>query len=109
MNKLDYSNFDSTNADIAFSQTNGYNNPASEELARKQLSYPLKEIKTFLGNAIPVDGSDNVIQLSVNDGRVRYRATANGAFTNLPKIFSGTTEPSADVGEDGDIYIVYAE
>lgn len=83
MNKLDYSNFDSTNADIAFSAVNGYNNPASEELARKQLSYPLKEIKTFLGNTMPVKGSE-VVQLEVsNDNKLSYRTTPNGDLTEI--------------------------
>lgn len=139
MNKLDYGNFDSTNADIAFSETNGYSNPTSELLTRKQFSYPLKEIKTFLGNAIPVDSNGNVVQLEVNDDNsLSYRSTPGGALTDLtggipsggttgqflkkssgtdydtawasiPQILSGTTEPSADLGNDGDIYVLYEE
>ena len=139
MNKLDYGNFDSTNADIAFSETNGYSNPTSELLTRKQFSYPLKEIKTFLGNAMPVDSNGNVVQLEVNaDNSLSYRSTPGGALTDLtggipsggttgqflkkssgtdydtawasiPQILSGTTEPSADLGNDGDIYVLYSK
>ena len=139
MNKLDYGNFDNTNADIAFSEANGYSNPTSELLTRKQFSYPLKEIKTFLGNAIPVDSNGNVVQLEVNDNNtLSYRTTPNGDLTDLtggipsggttgqflkkssgtdydtawasiPQILSGTTEPSADLGNDGDIYVLYTE
>lgn len=77
MNHLTYGSFDSTNADIAFTEANGYTNPASESETRKQLSYPLKEIKDFLHDAISIDGSDNVIQLRVSGGKVQYRTTGN--------------------------------
>lgn len=77
MNHLTYGSFDSTNADIAFSDANGYTDPASESETRKQLSYPLKEIKTFLHDAISIDDSDNVIQLRVNSGKVQYRTSGN--------------------------------
>lgn len=77
MNHLTYGSFDSTNADIAFSDANGYTDPASETETRKQLSYPLKEIKTFLHDAISIDDSDNVIQLRVNSGKIQYRTSGN--------------------------------
>lgn len=77
MNHLTYESFDSTNTDIAFSDANGYTDPASETETRKQLSYPLKEIKDFLHDAISIDDSDNVIQLRVNSGKIQYRTSGN--------------------------------
>lgn len=108
MNKLDYGNFDITNADIAFSSVKGYSDPSSELETRKQLSYPLKEIKTFINNTVTEDGNGNALQVVMDDGRVKYRSEPNGALsTVVVKILSGTTDPSADLGEDGDIYIKY--
>ena len=85
MNHLDYGQFDSTNEDIAFSQENLYTDPSSETETRKQLSYPLKEIKTFLGNTMPINQSNNVVQLQVtNTNKLRYRTTAgSSSWTNV--------------------------
>lgn len=78
MNHLTYGSFDSTNADIAFTEENNYTNPASEVETRKQLSYPLKEIKTFLNDAMPVNDNDDVIQLAVtSEDKLRYRVTGD--------------------------------
>ena len=52
MDKLNYGRYDNANLDIAFSTTNGYYNPTSELDTRKQLSYPLKEIKTYLSTLV---------------------------------------------------------
>lgn len=139
MNKLDYGNFDITNADIAFSSTNGYSDPASEIETRKQLSYPLKELKTFINNTVSVDHNDNAVQLEVSESNsLGYRTTVGGELTPIsngipsggttgqvlskhsnsdydlewttkPSVYSGTTEPSSSLGNDGDIYILYTE
>jgi hypothetical protein len=52
MEKLNYGNYNSSITDIAYSATNGYSNPASELETRKQLSYPLKEIKDCINNTL---------------------------------------------------------
>ena len=110
MNKFDYGNFDSTNADIAFASTSGYTDPASELETRKQLSYPLKELKTYINNTVTEDSLGNAVQLVVASGRLKYRTSAGGATTDLVvKISSGTTEPSDADGNNGDIYIMYEE
>lgn len=111
MNKLSYGNFDSSNDDIAFSSVNGYNTPANEVAVRKQLSYPLKELKTFLNNTAPiVEGTETVIQLVASANGMKYRTQPNGALTSAgPAIYSGTTEPSSSLGNDGDIYFLYEE
>ena len=110
MNKLSYGNFDVSNGDIAFSTTNGYNEPSSEIERRKQLSYPLKEVKTFINNTVAVLESDETtaVQLAVSSSSIKYRTQSGGALTKIgPTFYSGTTEPSASFGEDGDIYILY--
>jgi len=138
MNKLNYGSFDSDNTDIAFSATNGYSDPSSELDTRKQLSYPLKEIKTFVNNTVSVDSDDNAVQLVVTSEGLKYKSAPtdtptsvpsglpSGGTTNqvlqknsntdfdfrwgtIPAIYSGTTEPSASLGNDGDIYILYSE
>ena len=137
MNKLDYGTFDPTNADIAFASTNGYTDPANELETRKQLSYPLKELKTFINNTVTEDSLGNAVQLVATSSSLKYRTTAGGALTDIalgvpsggttgqvlkkssntnydtewgsiPAILSGTTEPSADLGNDGDIYVLYS-
>lgn len=83
MNKLNYGNFDSTSADIAFSSTNGYIDPASELETRKQLSYPLKEIKDYINNTIPTDTGDNPVQLVVTSNSIGYRTTIGGTVNPI--------------------------
>lgn len=83
MNKLNYGSFDITNSDIAFSSTSGYDEPQSELERRKQLSYPLKEIKTFVNNSIPVRG-DEVVQLVVsNENKLQYRTESSGILVDI--------------------------
>jgi len=83
MNKLSYGSFDASNTDIAFASNSGYTNPTSELETRKQLSYPLKELKTFINNTVSVDESDNAIQLVVDNGDLKYRTEPNGALIDL--------------------------
>lgn len=83
MSKLSYGSFDSSNTDIAFASTSGYTNPTSELETRKQLSYPLKEIKTFVNNTVSVDGNGNPVQLVVDDGELKYRTEPEGDLTDL--------------------------
>ena len=94
MDKLEYKTFDPNNNDIAFSENNGYDNPASEEETRKQLSYPLKEIKTFLNDTMPVNTSNKVIQLGLSSAnRIRYRSVVDSAWTETARdIPSGGSE-----------------
>lgn len=83
MNKLSYGNFDPNNADIAFSATNQYSSPASELETRKQLSYPLKEVKTFVNNTVSVDTDDNAVQLVVSSDTIGYRTTPGGEVQEI--------------------------
>lgn len=55
---FNYSNYDGTNVDIVFSESNGYVEPSGEVETRKQLSYPFKELKDYINStAIPTGGS----------------------------------------------------
>lgn len=138
MNKFDYGSFDSTNADIAFVSTNGYTDPASELETRKQLSYPLKELKTFINNTVTEDSLGNAVQLVATSSSLKYRTTVGGTLTDItlgvpsggttgqvlkkssntnydtewgsfPAILSGTTEPTSAQGNNGDVYFMYEE
>lgn len=85
MDKLMYKDYNASNTDIAFASSNGYvNNPGGELETRKQLSYPLKEIKTFINDAIPVDSQDRVVQLVVSStNALRYRLERNGTLYDI--------------------------
>lgn len=83
MNKLSYGNYDSSITDIAFSATNQYSSPSSELEIRKQLSYPLKEVKTFVNNMVSVDTDDNAVQLVVSSDTIGYRTTPGGAVQDI--------------------------
>ena len=83
MNKFNYGTFDISNGDIAFASTNGYSNPSSELETRKQLSYPLKEVKTFVNNTVSVDSEDNAIQLVLTENGLSYRTEPGGSLTPI--------------------------
>lgn len=82
MDKLQYGNFDSSLSDITFDSNKGYTEPSGESEVRKQLSYPLKEIKDYINNTIPVKVSNNdVIQLGLTSQRtLQYRDSENGKW-----------------------------
>ncbi len=83
MNKLAYGTFDPNNADTPFLQTQGYVDPASGEQTRRQLGQPLREIKEFLDDTMPVDSNDKVAQLYVSANGLKYRTTSGGAWTDI--------------------------
>lgn len=84
MDKLSYGAFDPSNADIAFSAANGYPDPSSELETRKQLSYPLKEVKDYINKTIPVNSSDKAVQLVVSsENKLQYRAEPEGELVDL--------------------------
>jgi len=84
MNKLNYGNYNASISDIAFSATNGYSDPASELETRKQLSYPLKEVKDFVNNTVSVDHEDNAIQFVLSEeGKLQYRTSPDGELIDV--------------------------
>lgn len=91
MDKFNFRNFDPTNADIAFSASNGYTEPNSELARRQQLSYPLKEVKTYLNNVTPTDDENNPVQLVVSENKLQYRSEPDGELTDAIAI----VEPQA--------------
>ena len=108
MEKLTFTAFDISEGEYVFNTTLGYTEPQSEGERRKQLSYPIGQIRKFVNETVTEDENGKAIQLALKNGRLMSRSTAGGAYTlAFGKIYSGTTDPSADLGEDGDIYIKY--
>ena len=75
MNKLSYGNYSSSISDFAFDETNGYNDPTSPTETRKQLSFPLKEVKDFVNNTVSVKGSEAVQLVVTNDNTLQYKTS----------------------------------
>lgn len=75
MDKLDYGNFDSTNTDIAFSAANGYSNPTTEDETRRQLSYPLKEVKEYINKTVPVKNNQAVQLVVTAQNGLQYKTS----------------------------------
>lgn len=53
--------------------------------------------------------TDTDAPLSANQGKALNDSitTLNTTVSNIPKFYSGTTEPSSSLGNDGDIYFKY--
>lgn len=83
MNKLTYGTFDPNNAETPFLQTKGYVDPANGEQTRRQLGQPLREIKAFLDDTMPVDTSGNIAQIQASSNGIKYRTTSGGAWTSV--------------------------
>ena len=72
MNKFNFGTFDSSVNDGPF-MDGSYTEPTSEQMTRKELSYPLHELKTWINNMVTATSNDpNVI--------VKFRITSDGAL-----------------------------
>ena len=67
MDKFSYGTYDSSITDIAYDSTKGYVEPSGEQEVRKELSYPLKELKDYINQVIPVNADDSVILLRLTE------------------------------------------
>lgn len=94
MNKFDFGDYDSDITDVAFSVLKGYVDPASELETRKQLSTPLKELKDYINDTVPVDSSDNALQLVLNGGELKYRTQPEGTLNRIPSTCLTVTSSS---------------
>ena len=57
------------------------------------------EFKDYPDTSTPIDATNlNKVQTNIEN-----------AFTEEPDVLSGSTEPTADIGKDGDIYILVEE
>ena len=65
MDKFTYKNFQSGNTDIAYDANKGYTEPTSEAMVRKELSYPLYEVKKYINEEL-LDGTDNDAHIKVD-------------------------------------------
>ena len=95
MQNFSFGNYNSSNTDIAFSSDKGYVGPAGELDSRKQLSYPLKELKDYINNTVATVGSE-VIRLYVDPSlhTISYRTSPSGPTTPIKT----NTEPFSFVG-----------
>ena len=105
MNKLSYGNYNSSNTDIAFSNESGYVDPANEAETRKQLSYPLKEIKDFVNKTVSVDTNDNAVQIIVSPNSIQYKTEPNGTPINVST--GGSSTPDTETIGNGDRLAFY--
>lgn len=64
MDKFTYKNFQLGNTDIAYDANKGYTEPTSEAMVRKELSYPLYEVKKYINEEL-LDGTDNDAHIKV--------------------------------------------
>ena len=85
MDKFSYGSYSSSISDIVYSATNGYSNPTSELETRKQFSTPLKEVKDYINNTVPIQyGTNKAVQLLVTtDNKLQYRLEPNGTRYNI--------------------------
>ena len=116
MDKLNYGNYNASISDIAFSSTNGYSDPASELETRKQLSFPLKEVKDFVNNTVSVKGSDAVQLVVTNDNTLQYKTSPDAeavdlTVSGLPKmsVLTQTDYDALDPKDATTLYFVYTE
>ena len=92
MNKLSYGNYNSSISDFAFDETNGYNDPTSPTETRKQLSFPLKEVKDFVNNTVTEDSNGDAVQLLVTeDNTLQYRTAPDATPVDISGVPSGGT------------------
>lgn len=84
--KFSFGDYDDTQNAEVFTTTKGYDDANSEESTRRQLSFPLTEIKNFINKILPVKTSntDTLIQLGVGDDKMlRFREAENGAWKDV--------------------------
>lgn len=107
MQKFSFGSYTSS-GEIVYSADKGYSNPTDETGTRRQLSFPLGELKTFINKTVTVKG-ENAVQLRVTDYGLQY--TLNGttwndvvvrqnAYSFVGMVVSGVNlETEADVQE----------
>jgi len=113
MDKLTFGKFQSGNTDIAFASTNDYDTPTSELETRKQLSYPLKEIKDFVNKTVAVNSKNDdasVIQLVLDSGVLKYRNESLSTAplqTPTPFTFVGMVVSGTNLATEADVQAIY--
>ena len=75
MEKFNFKSYDSNQEAGVFTPENGYNETHGESDNRKQLSYPLTELKNYINDTVPlIVGGENVIQLGLTEQKtLQYR------------------------------------
>lgn len=73
MDKLTYGSYSSDITDVVFDSTKGYSEPNGEQEVRKQLSFPLKEVKDYINSIANTDSEGTTILLRISaDDLIQY-------------------------------------
>ena len=83
MEKLSYKPYSSSISDVVFLETNNYYDPPSPMESRKQLSFPLKEVKDFVNNTVTEKNGEAVQLLVTNANKLQYRTTPEGTPVDI--------------------------
>lgn len=100
MDKLNYGAFDPTNTDAVFTDTS-YTDPTSETVTRKQLSYPLKEIKDFVNKTVSIDSQGNALQLKLDYENSALYYSTDGSTYNPVDFYGQQGQPGQGVASGG--------
>lgn len=111
LTKFEFGEYSSSNTDIAFSVDNNYNEPTSEAETRKQLSYPLYELKTYINQIRPVltsNVSNSAVKIGIDgSGHVKYRTTTTGSWSDATVTADGISCPNLSGVDLNDITYQY--
>ena len=115
MQNFSFGNYNSSNTDIALSSDKGYVGPAGELDSRKQLSYPLKELKDYINNTVATVGSE-VIRLYVDPSlhTISYRTSPSGPTTPIktnaePFSFVGMVVSGTNLLSESNVKAIYGD
>jgi len=100
MDKFSYGSFDSTNTDAVFTDIS-YTDPISETITRKQLSYPLKELKDYINKTVSVDSQDNALQLKLDYENSALYYSTDGSNFNPVDFYGQQGQPGQGVASGG--------
>jgi len=100
MNRFSYGSFNPENTDAVFTDVS-YTDPISETVTRKQLSYPLKEIKDYINKTTNIDSSNNVVQLKLDYENSALYYSTDGTNFNEVDFYGEQGQPGQGVAEGG--------
>lgn len=83
MDKFDYKSYNSEVDASVFTTDKGYSESSGENDTRKQFSYPLNEVKTYLNKVTNQNNAGDVVQFRINSQKlIQYRDTEDGEWVD---------------------------